>query len=199
MSRKNHEQLRILVAQEAARILSEEGRKDYRIAKTKAAERLGIDPRAGLPTNQEVEQALFAHQSLFREQSHQPRLRELRASAVRAMRMFETFNPRLVGSVLSGTAGEYPEVHLHLFADSIKDVVLFLIEQNIPYEGGEKRYRFGKDYQYLPVLRFFAGEVPFELAVFPPKGIRQAPLSPVDGKPMKRADLAEVEELLQAD
>ena len=32
--------------------------------------------------------------------------------------------------------------------------------------------------------------------VFPGDGIRQAPVSPVDGRPMRRADLAQVEELL---
>jgi hypothetical protein len=188
----------MLVAQEAARILAKEGRKDYLVAKTKAAERLGVDPKAGLPTNIEVEQALMQHQSLFLEKTHQPMLNDLRASAMEAMQMLDRFNPRLVGPVLAGTAGENSEINLHLFADSVKHVVMFLMEQNIPYEAGEKRYRFGKEYQYLPVLRFFAGEMPFELSVFPPEGIRQAPVSPVDGRPMKRASLRELEQLMAA-
>lgn len=187
----------MLVAQEAARILAHEGRKDYLVAKTKAAERLGVNPKSGLPTNQEIEQALFEHQSLFADQARQPMLRELRESAIKAMELLSPYKPRLVGPVLVGTAGEYPEVNLHLFADSMKEVVLFLIEQGIPYEDGEKRFRYGKEYRYLPVLRFFAGDIPFELTVFPPEGIRQAPLSPIDGRPMKRAGLEELEVLLQ--
>jgi hypothetical protein len=126
-------------------------------------------------------------------------LRELRESALKAMEMLRQFNPRLVGPLLAGTAGDHPEVNLHLFADSMKEVVLFLIEQDIPYEDGEKRYRFGKEYRYQPVLRFFAGDIPFELAVFPPEGLRQAPLSPIDGRPMKRAGLSELEALLEKD
>jgi hypothetical protein len=33
--------------------------------------------------------------------------------------------------------------------------------------------------------------------VFPVDGIRQAPMSPIDGKPMRRADKDAVQELLQ--
>ena len=189
----------MLVAREAARILAEEGRKDYLVAKTKAAERLGVDSKTALPTNIEVEQALQAHQMLFQAQTHQPMLKELRMAAVEAMRLFSAFNPRLVGPVLSGVASEHSEVALHLFADSAKDVVLFLIEQKIPYDSGEKRYRFGGEFEFVPTLEFVAGDVPFQLSVFPKDGIRQSPLSPVDAKPMRRANLAEVEGLLLGD
>jgi hypothetical protein len=199
MPKRHQDQLKMLVAREAARILAEEGRKDYLVAKTKAAERLGVDSKTALPTNIEVEQALQAHQMLFQAQTHQPMLKELRMAAVEAMRLFSGFNPRLVGPVLSGVASEHSEVALHLFADSAKDVVLFLIEQKIPYDSGEKRYRFGGEYEFIPTLEFVAGDVPFQLSVFPKDGIRQSPLSPVDGKPMRRANLAEVEGLLLGD
>jgi hypothetical protein len=35
-----------------------------------------------------------------------------------------------------------------------------------------------------------------EATIFPKDGIRQSPPGPVDGKPMRRATLAEVQELL---
>jgi len=38
--------------------------------------------------------------------------------------------------------------------------------------------------------------VPVELCVFNHRQVRETPLSPVDGKPMKRAYLREVENLL---
>jgi hypothetical protein len=37
---------------------------------------------------------------------------------------------------------------------------------------------------------------PIEATVFPTDGIRQAPVSPVDGKPMRRANVIELEALL---
>ncbi len=39
-----------------------------------------------------------------------------------------------------------------------------------------------------PGLRFAIDERNVEATVFPPDGIRQAPVSPVDGSPMRRAD-----------
>jgi hypothetical protein len=47
-----------------------------------------------------------------------------------------------------------------------------------------------------PALRFVAGRQTVDAVVFPLDGIRQAPASPVDGKPMRRANAAEVEALL---
>lgn len=48
----------------------------------------------------------------------------------------------------------------------------------------------------LPVFRFTAGEACIDLTVFGPLAEREAPLSPVNGRPMRRAGLAEVEALL---
>lgn len=196
MSKRHSEQLRMRIAQEAARVLASEGGRDYLAAKRKAAMRLGIDPQAGMPTNREVEQELMMHQRLFEGDDHEQLLSRLRSAALEAMRMLSRFQPRLTGSVLRGTAAGHSDVNLHLFADTPKDVALFLIEHQIPHESGDKRFRFGKEVSYFPVIRLLAGEVPFELAIFPLEGIRQAPLSVVDGKPMQRVGLKQLEEML---
>jgi len=47
-----------------------------------------------------------------------------------------------------------------------------------------------------PVYSFVAGDIPIELTVFSENGIREAPASPLDGKPMRRASLQELENLL---
>src|SRR5579863_4369757 len=89
--------LRRLLTQEAARIMSEEGVRDFLFAKRKAAERLGFDPRSlHLPTNLEVEEALAARQRLFQAESQPGHLRHLRQTAREALRLFARFNPRLV-------------------------------------------------------------------------------------------------------
>ena len=49
------EQLRAALAQEAARIMSEQGIDDYGLAKRKAAERFGATDIAVLPKNTEIE------------------------------------------------------------------------------------------------------------------------------------------------
>jgi hypothetical protein len=49
-----------------------------------------------------------------------------------------------------------------------------------------------------PALRFEADGRTVDATVFPIDGIRQSPYSPVDGRPMKRADTREVSELVGA-
>lgn len=48
----------------------------------------------------------------------------------------------------------------------------------------------------LPTVRFDIGDETIEAFVFARDGIRQAPISPVDGKPMRRAGIPEVSGLL---
>jgi hypothetical protein len=49
-----------------------------------------------------------------------------------------------------------------------------------------------------PGVRFELDDQSIEAVVFPHDGIRQAPVSPVDGRPMKRANKLEVEALLDS-
>lgn len=190
-------QMRQRIAQEAARIMAEEGIRDYYMAKRKAADRLGAADTQNMPRNTEVEEALHEYHRLFKSATQPRRLRQLRETALQAMRLFAQFNPRLVGSVLNGTAGEHSDVNLHLFADNPEEVALFLMEENIPFEPSERRLRLTNDATVVyPVYRFVAGGTMIDLTVFPAEGVRQAPRSPVDGKPMRRISIAALEELM---
>jgi hypothetical protein len=193
----SNDRLRRRVADEAARIMSTEGVKDYLVAKRKAAERLGVSDRGAMPRNDEIEAELIRYRQLF-EPDLGDRLDLLRRTARDAMRFLEPFEPRLVGQVLSGSAGRHSQISLHLFADSPEEIDVYLIERGVPFERGTRRHRYGdsrtEDY---PSYRFLAEDIPIELTVFPPRAIRQPPCSPVDGRAMDRASLAQVEALLQ--
>jgi hypothetical protein len=192
------QQMRMRIAQEAARLMSEEGVQDFYAAKRKAAQRLGAPDTRNMPRNQEVEAAMQEYQRLFLGEQQSGHLRALRQTAVQAMRFLNDFNPRLVGSVLSGTAGRHADINLHLFADTPEEVSLFLMENSIPFQPTQKRLRLDREtWQDFPAYEFMAGEQPVELVVFPSEGRREAPRSPVDGRPMQRARLDEVEVLLE--
>lgn len=189
--------MRVRIAQEAARLMAEQGITDFYVAKRKAARHLGAPDTRNMPRNAEVEEALASYHRLFHASEQAGYLAELRTSATRAMRFLEEFSPRLVGSVLSGTAGLHSDINLHLFADTPEHVAMFLMEQKIPYDSKLKRFKLGGDgVQEFPVFGFRAGEHAVELTVFPSEGRREAPRSPVDGKPMRRASLQDVELLL---
>jgi len=194
---------------EAARIMAEEDIKDFQIAKRKAAERLNLPVGKFLPANEEVETALREYLALFGGTAHQHRIQHLRQMAVEAMHFLQQFEPRLVGAVLSGTATPSTAVQLHVSAETPEEVALLLYERHIPFDQAERRVRFGGErVASVPAFRFVVSaatgetgttqDTVIELWVFNMRAVRELPLSPVDGKPMQRADVRDVERLLQA-
>lgn len=189
--------LRAAIAQEAARLMVESGIQDFLLAKRKAAERYGVADGTALPRNTEIEAALVAYQRLFGGGLHAGNLRQLREAAVQAMQWLAQFQPRLVGPVLAGTATANSDVQLHLFCDRPEAVHLMLLDRHLPFEVVERRLRWQSDRQVaVPGLRFDVGDVTVEALLLGVDDIRQSPVSPVDGKPMRRADLRELQALL---
>ena len=203
MARKNSNgdnRARQVLAQEAARIIVDQGIRDYRVAKIKAAERLGLNTRGALPGNAEIEQAVSEHLQLFGGDSHAAFLRTMREVALTVMEMLASFSPRLVGPVLAGTADENSSVNLHVFADSPEFVAIDLEDRGFsirPYERRLKNrpHRDSRPETYAG-FQFRHENTTVEATVFPVDGIRQAPISPIDGKPMRRADYKAVRKLI---
>ena len=178
--------------------MSEHGIDDYLLAKRKAAERLGVTDGATLPKNTEIEAAPVEYQRLFAADTHSQSLRDQRRAALLAMQLLQEFEPRLVGPVLAGTATAHADVDLHLFADRAEAVTIKLMDQGIPHEIVERRVKMFTDRSVnFPAVRFEAGAHTIDATVFPRDGIRQAPFSPVDGRPMRRAGHAELQALIE--
>jgi hypothetical protein len=190
--------MRELITQEAARIMAEEMLHDFRLAKQKACQRLGYDGRSGLPGNDEIQAALQQYISLFKSATQPGLLQDLRRAALEAMEFLQVFQPRLVGAVLKGTADRFSPINLHVFADPAESVLQFLMEKNIPYDLGNRHfvYRNGRQEDVM-LCQFRAGERQFELSLFPLVGLREPPSSAVDGRPIERAAMQEVKDLLQ--
>jgi hypothetical protein len=188
------------LAVEAARLMSEGGIRDYHQAKLKAAERLGIHDDQALPRNSEIQEALREHQRLFQGESQPELVRARREAAEQAMGFFAPFEPRLVGAVLEGSADAHSAVCLHLFSDEPEAVARFLAEHAIPYEQRSRQLRMDRERTVdAPVFLFAAEGTPFDLTVLPHDGLRQAPLDRVAERPMQRASLAALRELILAD
>ena len=191
---------RLRLANEAARLMAESGIRDYHQAKLKAAERLGIHDDASLPRNREIEDALREYQRLFQGDATVEGLRTRREAALRALDFFGPFSPRLVGPVLDGTADAHAPVQLHLHDDDADAVPRFLDEHGIPAEARSRLVRLDRNRQAdFPVWLFSADELTFDLTVLPHDVLRQAPLSGVDERPMRRASAAQLRELLAED
>lgn len=194
--RRSDTQRRLMLAQEAARLIAEHGIEDFRTAKHKAAENLGLSRHGALPNNIEIEQALAEHNRIFFSHQHQDLLAELRNTALSVMYDLRLFGPCLVGPVLSGNITEHSSINLHLFSDTSEIVGMQLSEQGIRHNTMLRKHKLRKDrVEEFPGFRFYSDDYEIEATVFPEKRKGHPPLSPVDGRPMKRAKLREVEAL----
>jgi len=190
-------QVRREVAAEAARIIATEGQGNYHAAKKKAAERIGVSQRLALPSNLEVQDALLRYQRLYGGEQHSNNLQQLRLAAADAMRRLQVYSPRLVGPVLDGTARKHSRISLHVFCDEPEDLVLFFLENGVSFSQEQRQIRWHDgNHRVIPVLVIEVNTAKVELAVFSPLALRQAPPSPIDGRPQHRASLAELECLL---
>ena len=192
-------QQRAVLAQEAARLISEHGIQDYRLAKSKAAQAYGLSDRGALPSNREIESALAERNRIFRAAQQAELLDGLRAAAVSVMENLLLFKPRLVGPVLSGTVTEHSSIQLHVFSDAPEAIAQQLEFAGIAYQSTRRRHRLRHDeFADFPGFELWTGDFAAEASVFPERLAGHPPLSPIDGRPMQRASLRAVQRLLKS-
>lgn len=187
---------RKLLACEAARIIAEEGRRDFLTAKRKAAERLGL-PLRHLPTNREIETALAEHERLFEASAQAPRLSALRRAALAAMDALEGFDVRVAGAATGHVATAHALVEIHVFVEPPEALAFRLRDLGIRYREGERRFRWrdGRS-RMVPAFVFLLQGREIEALAFTTGDLREAPADPVDGRPMRRLARRALAELI---
>lgn len=172
---------------------------DYSTAKRKAVRQLlgqSSLPRGDLmPDNIMVEEAVREYQALFMSDTQPARLQKLREMALELMVWLEPFQPYLTGAVWNGTAGEHSEIVLQCFADSAKDLAIFLLNANIQYEVDERPDFRGRG--TVEAFYFMWRREAVVLAIYDQKALRGALKVPAGGRP-ERGDAEAVRLLLLA-
>lgn len=194
-----------MIAQAAARMMAEEGVHDFAYAKKKAGRQLGVTDGGMLPSNAEIEDEVRLYHEIFNADEQPQNLLDLRKAALATMRLFERFNPHLTGAVLDGTAGKFAQTDIHLFADSAKEVELFLLNQQIPFQSSEKSYRLSdkpskdkkeKVRKTVPVFTLETEYGLIKLSVFDVDDLRISPKGAVNNIAMQRANAQELSALI---
>ena len=207
MARENSDHIRQMIAQQAARLMAEDGINDFAYAKKKAGRQLGVSEASVMPTNAEIEDEIRLYHEIYNAEEQPLELAKLRQAALMTMQLFERFNPHLTGSVLDGSAGKFSQTNIHLFADSAKDVEMFLLNQQIPFESSEKSYRVSdkpskdkkeKVRKTAPVFTLETELGLQKLSVFDVDDMRVAVKRVVDGSNAERLDIAGVQAILNA-
>jgi hypothetical protein len=171
---------RASIASAAARLMAEDGITDYHLAKRKAARQLGLTEHVALPDNAEVETELRAYRTLYQGEEHAEMLAAMRHTALELLELLADFNPYLTGSVLDGTAGEHSHIDILLFADSAKEVEIFLLNRGIDIEHVEPRNE-----RVEAVLVMETDTVDANLVIMPPH-LERVSLKHRDGRARER-------------
>jgi hypothetical protein len=188
--RSHHHLQRTRIASAAARLMAEDGIGDFAYAKRKAARGLGLPDTTQMPDNAEVEAELRTYLRLFQDAEQNARIAHLRQIAAETMAIMQAFTPYLTGSVLDGTAGRYAEIDIQLFADSAKEVEIFLLNQRIDYEHNTPRTERAE-----AVLSIHADDAVVNLIIYPPNEERVT-FKTRDGRIRERARLDALRTLL---
>ncbi|MCL2829925.1 MAG: hypothetical protein FWD77_04205 [Betaproteobacteria bacterium] len=180
---------RAMIAHAAARLIAENGC-DHAQAKRKALRQLGLPETTPLPGDAEIDHALSAWQDVFEAGEQEGRITDLRRKALELMRILQDFSPYLTGSVLDGNAGRHAGIDLQLFADSAKEVEIFLLNQKLPFSAAAPRHERA---EAAFTLDCEGTEV--RLAIYPAKEERTA-FKRHDGSTRARIRLPALESLL---
>ena len=190
-------QLRAQIAALAARMIAQDGT-EYAVAKRKAASQLLGDeqPAANLlPDNAEVEEEVRRYQALFQGDTQPARLLRLRTVALQVMDALAQFKPYLTGAVLNGTAGAHDDIHLQLFADSAKEVQIFLLDKNIEIDISETPHFKGARFDPVETVSFMWHKEGVHAELYELNDLRGA-LKPREGR-LQRADAEALRALMQ--
>lgn len=135
------------IAAMAARLIVDEGM-DWGPAKQRAARDLGA-PRAALPGNDEVEDAVREHIAIFHADTQPAELRALRELAAQWMDRLAEFRPHLTGAVWRGTATRLSNIHLQLYCDDSKAAEIALLDRGVNFDVAETTAGRGRQVDML--------------------------------------------------
>ncbi|OFJ50205.1 hypothetical protein BA896_011535 [Janthinobacterium lividum] len=192
-------QLRLEIAAAAARLVAHDGA-DYGSAKRKAARQiLGDAPNLAnvLPDNNMIEAQVRQYNALFLADSQPARLFQLRTIALQVMQALQQFHPLLSGPVLNGTAGPHDEIYLQLFAESAKEIHIFLLNKNVVLDMSESPHFKGARYDAVETASFLWKNEGVHAAMYELDDMRGALKAKADGKVL-RTDITGLRSLLAA-
>ena len=191
-------QARRKVRYEAARIMVEEGVRDYKKAKQKACSRVGIQGGKAVPSNLEIEDSLSEQLQIFRGESTEHLSQRYLNIARDMMETLSVYSPALTGAALSGNITTARPIELQVFADTFEEVRFALEHHYKRMRVIQKRLRFARSgFANITGLELDSKGVMMEILVFQPQD-PYPPLSPATGKPVFRGSLKKVRRLIES-
>lgn len=181
------QEARLEVAALAARWVVEDGL-DFGLAKKRAMDSLGVQRRAALPDNRQLEDAVREYIATFCPESQARELLALRRCALVWMGRLAMFRPYVTGAVWTGIATRWSDVHLMLFCDDAKLPELFLIDQGVSYQAGSVQDHRGEVMSVLSIDYFcedLRENIGVHLSIFEADDLRDLPRALSSGRSLR--------------
>jgi predicted nucleotidyltransferase len=184
------------VAREAAALLYFGLEKEFRQAKLKAAETLGVHV---LPSNLEVALELDRFAEETEGIARGERLVQMRRDALEFMRLLEPFCPLLIGSVWRGNIRRGSDIDIETYHDDAQKVLTHLAARGVKILGAEqmRTTEHGKPISSLHIHVESSCRHPVEIVVrgFEEKGRQR--VCDIFGDQIRGLTLSELENLLK--
>lgn len=126
LSHSRRESQRRRIAQEAAELLYAEQEKEFKQAKLRAVETLGIHV---LPSNAEIAIEIDRIAEEREGKTRREKLAQMRHFALQLMQVLKLFDPILVGSVWRGTAHHNSDIDIITYAENPQTIISTLQEK----------------------------------------------------------------------
>src|SRR4029077_4682257 len=170
---------------------------EYYTAKRKAAKRLcrgGIKPE-DLPSNAEIRDQIQVFARIHEGHKRTEHLRDMRLEALRLMRLLRAFRPRLIGSVMTGHVRKGSDIDIHIFSDSANLITNLLESEGFQFDLERKQIVKFEEARVFTHIHIYA-RINSELTVYAEDKAHFVTKSSFTGKPIERASIRELEELL---
>lgn len=116
--------------------------------------------------------------------------------ALSLMLLLRDFRPRLIGSTLTGHIRSGSDIDLHLFSSSLEAIISCLEETGYLFDVERKQVRKHGEQRSFTHIHIHE-RFPIELTIYAADQAHYVFRSSITGKPIERASISELEELLQ--
>ncbi len=188
--------LRRRVAREAALLLYESQEKEYKQAKTRAAQTLRVRI---LPSNLEVAEELDKIAEEKEGLSRQKRLVKMRKEALQLMETLRQYHPKLVGSVWRGTAHKESDIDIVTSSSDTKVVLDALQKSGLRATSSEWRSvtKHGKGEASFHIHLVLSSGEEAEVVIRSPEKINQAVRCEIYGDEITGLTYSELRKVLK--
>jgi predicted nucleotidyltransferase len=187
--------VRRAVARRAAELMYYDKIKEYLRAKRKAAVELSVTV---YPNNAEIRAEVDRLAEAVEGPARMDRLLALREIALKVMETLEGFEPRLIGSVLTGHIKSTSDVDLHAFSDNHVEVGDRLVEAGLDVEYDLVKTRKGGQFMDFPHYYVQVRQEAVEISVHPVADLKRPQRSSITHRTMARATTGAVRRLIAA-